>query len=214
MLTARNLARTIDGKLIWNDIDLQVMAGDRIALRGPSGSGKTLLMRSLAGLDDIDGGEIRYMNTPLWDWHIPQYRKHVRYIPQNADFISGSVYDSIKLFFSFKVNRDLTLDESRLNRFLEILQLRDSFLRKTADHLSGGEKQLVALIRSLLLEPDVLLLDEPTSNLDAEMVGRAENLVTLWLNSGGRRCFIWTSHDNRQLDRMTKRSIELTHSVH
>lgn len=209
MFTARNLTRLIDGRPIWTGLSLELKAGERAALRGPSGSGKTLLLRALVGLDELDDGEIRYRGCSLDEWNIPEYRRLVRYIPQDAAFVSGTVRQSIALFFTFRANRDLSLDPALLDSCLKSLQLPESFLDKTADHLSGGEKQLVALIRSLLLKPDILLLDEPTSNLDEAMVSRAESLIEHWMDGDPDRRFIWTSHDTRQLDRMTDRSILL-----
>ncbi len=210
MFAARNLTRLIDGQPIWSGLSLKLDAGERVALRGPSGSGKTLLMRSLVGLDALDEGDIRYKDRSIEEWNIPEYRRLVRYIPQDAAFVSGTVRQSIDLFFTFRVNRELSLDAVLLDSFLHTLQLPESFMDKTADHLSGGEKQVVAILRSLLLRPDVLLLDEPTSNLDEAMVSRVEKLVDVWMDDDPSRCFLWTSHDTRQLDRMTNKSITLT----
>ena len=209
MLTARNLARYIDGRPIWSELSFSIDGGERVALRGPSGSGKTLLMRALVGLDALDDGEVLYRDQRLDEWDIPEDRRLVRYIPQDAAFLSGTVRQSIEQFYTFRANRDLELDEAKLERFLGILKLPDSFLDKTADHLSGGEKQMVAIMRSLLLGPEVLLLDEPTSNLDEAMVARVEALVDAWMDGDPERRFVWTSHDTRQLDRMTERTIKL-----
>jgi len=209
MLIARNITRIIDGKTIWSGLSLKLKEGERVALRGPSGSGKTLLMRALVGLDAVDEGEIRYLDRPITKWHLPEYRRHVRYIPQDAAFVSGSVRDSINLFFSFRANKDLEPDSGQLLAIMRTLQLPETFLDKTAERLSGGEKQIVALVRSLLLKPSVLLLDEPTSNLDEEMVSRMEHLIDLWVQEDAARSLVWTSHDTRQLDRMTTSSISL-----
>ncbi len=209
MLEVRDLVRFIEGRSIWPDLSFSLRPGERVALRGPSGSGKTLLMRALVGLDAVDGGDIRFRDRALADWDIPEYRRLVRYIPQDAAFLSGTVRQSIELFFSFRANRDLQPDNRELARFLDILRLPETFLDKTADFLSGGEKQMVAVMRSLLLKPEILLLDEPTSNLDEAMVGRVESLIEDWMDGDRQRCFVWTSHDSRQLDRLTERSIEL-----
>lgn len=209
MLDVRDLVRFIEGRSIWPDLSFSLTPGDRVALRGRSGSGKTLLMRALVGLDAVDGGEIRFRDRSLAGWDMPEYRRLVRYIPQDAAFLSGTVRQSIALFFSFRANRDLRPSKRELVRVLDILHLPESFLEKTADFLSGGEKQIVAVMRSLLLKPQILLLDEPTSNLDEAMAGRVESLVEDWMDGDRQRCFVWTSHDSRQLDRITVRSIEL-----
>ncbi len=211
MLIARNLARSIDGQIIWSGLSLTLSAGDRVSLRGPTGSGKTLLMRSLVGLDELDEGEILYRDHKIEEWDIPEFRRRVRYIPQDASFVTGTVRESINLFFTFRANRHRELDEAHLSDYMEILELAETFLDKTADHLSGGEKQVVALLRSLLLQPDMLLLDEPTSNLDEAMVGRVERLINMWIEQDPDRAYLWTSHDSRQLDRMTHSSVTLTH---
>lgn len=210
MLLARNLTRSIDGRKIWSDFALKLKAGDRAALRGPSGSGKSLLMRTLVGLDKPDSGEIYFRDRSITEWNIPKYRQIVRYIPQDAAFVRGSVRQSITLFYTFKANRHLTLDESKLQSLLEALLLPPSFLEKTAENLSGGEKQLVAIIRALLLQPEILLLDEPTSNLDDAMVSRVEQIINDWMEADSRRRYLWTSHDTRQLDRMTQTSFTLS----
>lgn len=209
MLSAQNLTRIIDGKPVWDGIALELKAEEMVALRGPSGSGKTLLLRTLAGLDLPDAGEIVYCGRRLEEWDMPEFRRKVRYVPQDAAFPAGTVKQSIDLFFRFRIYQDLSVDSADLNRYLELLALPRSFLDKTADHLSGGEKQIVAIIRTLLLKPEVLLLDEPTSNLDEAMTERVEGLLFSWMESGQDHLLLWTSHDSAQLDRMTGRSIHM-----
>lgn len=212
LLEAKGLTRQIDHRVLWNALDITIAPGERIALRGPSGSGKTLLMRTLSALDLPDEGSIRFQKKLLNTWHLPTYRKKVCYLPQDATFLAGSVRESITAFFSFRSNRDLSWSEDLFTRMLDILQLPHSFADKTADHLSGGEKQLTAIIRSLLLKPVILLLDEPTSNLDEAMTERVEALIDTWMNEDSGRALLWTSHDSRQLDRITRRSIVLADS--
>ena len=209
LLEAKGLQRQIDDRLLWDSLDLSIQSGERIALRGPSGSGKTLLMRTLCALDLPDRGSIRFKQKLLSEWHLPAYRKKVCYLPQDASFLTGTVRASITAFFSFRSNRDLSWSEEHFSRMLDALQLPHSFADKTADHLSGGEKQLTAIIRTLLLEPVILLLDEPTSNLDESMTERVEALITAWMQENSDRAFLWTSHDSRQLDRITQRAIVL-----
>jgi len=77
------------------------------------------------------------------------------------------------------------------------------FLDRRASVLSGGEGQIVGLVRALLLEPEVLLLDEPTAHLDAEATERVEEVVLEWVDAGDRAA-LWTSHDRAQVDRVRR----------
>ena len=80
---------------------------------------------------------------------------------------------------------------------------------QTIESLSGGEQQLISLVRALTLSPTALLLDEPTAALDAETAAKVERLIMDWYRSDESRAFVWSSHDLEQVDRMTMRQIRM-----
>ena len=85
----------------------------------------------------------------------------------------------------------------------------DSFLRQRTERLSGGEAQIVAVVRALLVAPSVLLLDEPTASLDSGTARAIEELIRHWVSASPDRAFIWTSHDRAQLERIAGRLVTL-----
>ena len=108
------------------------------------------------------------------------------------------------------VNHDRHYDRPGILRRLHDLGRDASFLAKAARELSGGEMQIVGLIRALQLDPAVLLLDQPTASLDAETVQSVEQLVDQWLaEEPGRRAMVWVSHDARQVQRVARRVLWL-----
>jgi len=204
LLEARGLGRQVEGRWLWRGLDLRLDPKDIGVLVGPSGTGKSLLFRTLCGLDRPDEGEVRIGGIPLDDLEPPEARSRVLFLSQDPLIVSGSVLDNLSLPLDFGVYGDREFPDR------EVLEGRVQRLGKTADFLdrshevlSGGEAQLVALLRVLLLDPEVLLLDEPTANLDPEAAGTVETLVREWVDADGR-AVLWTSHDPLQADRMQR----------
>lgn len=210
VLQAEGLGRQVaEGRWLWRGFDLRLAAGERLALTGPSGSGKTLLLRTLAGLDRIDEGAVTFAGTPLRGWPMPRYRARVAYLPQRPAMVEGSVETNLRLPFGLKAHRERSYPSAAVDALLERLGRGASFLRQSAAALSGGEAQLVALLRVLLLEPTVLLLDEPSASLDEEVTAALEDVVRAWLDAQPDRAVIWTSHQRSQLERVADRRVAL-----
>lgn len=182
--------------------------GDRLGLRGASGSGKSSLLRVVAGLDPWETGELRFQSNAVSAEAMPGYRRAVVYLPQRAAVIAGTVEDNFRLPFELAIS-DGDYDADAVLELLAVLGVSATFLRRPADGLSGGERQLVALLRAVQLNPVVLLLDEPTASLDPESVARFEQAVAHWhhaSDSGGvRRAYVITSHQAEQVARMSDR---------
>jgi len=190
--------------------DLSLLAGERTALIGASGSGKSVLLRALALLDAPSSGEVLWLGEPVTAPLIPQFRSRACYLPQRAALVEGSVMENLRLPFTLRHNRDNRFDAATAARLLELAGKPRSFLDKAGSDLSGGEAQLVALVRALLLAPQVLLLDEPTSALDPQSVATVETLVMNWLDeSPDARAFLWITHDHAQARRVSTRTLTM-----
>jgi ABC-type iron transport system FetAB ATPase subunit len=177
--------------LIYHDIgpfDLHIEAGECIGLTGPSGAGKTLLLRAVADLEP-HRGLITLNGCPSTDFEPPAWRKRVGMLPAESQWW----YDRVGSHFT-------RCEREQFHR----LDFEPSVSEWEISRLSSGEKQRLALLRLLCNEPDVLLLDEPTANLDEKNSQRVEELLSAY-RENRRAAMIWVSHDMKQLSRMTTR---------
>lgn len=209
LLAARGLACTVAGRELWRDIGIELAGGESLAVVGPSGTGKTLLLRTLAGLRSAEQGDVWCAGKPLGEWWMPAFRAHIVYLAQRPALPDGSVRDALAAPFTLRVHRGQHFDEERAARWLGELGLPPTFLAQATDDLSGGEAQVAALVRALLIDPTVLLLDEPTAALDPDRTQRVEALLRAWLNGAPRRACIWVSHDAAQVGRVSQRALAL-----
>ncbi|MGB5135921.1 MAG: ABC transporter ATP-binding protein [Prochlorococcaceae cyanobacterium] len=193
-LRVEGLCRRIGGRGILAGIDLEVAAGECLALLGPSGCGKSTVLRVIAGLDPCDEGRILLDGRDIT--RQPPARRRV-----------AMVFQSYALYPHLNVERNLTLGmelrgvppaqrEQDLAAVLELLQLGGLRHRRPAD-LSGGQRQRVALARALLRKPQLILLDEPMSNLDAQLREELRPQLRAIL-SGGRAPAIHVTHDQQE----------------
>jgi putative ABC transport system ATP-binding protein len=203
-LEAIGIGRKAGGRWLLCDVSFSVRAGQRLALVGPSGSGKTLLLRSLAMLDPIDTGEIRWQDKIVRGNEVPRFRSRVMYLHQRPTLLEGTVEENLRQPYSLGVHHDKHFDRRRIVALLESLGRPETFLAKQQRDLSGGEAQLSALLRAMQLDPDVLLLDEPTAALDAEATEMVELLVANWFEQQpSGRATVWVTHDHEQARRVS-----------
>jgi putative spermidine/putrescine transport system ATP-binding protein len=147
-------------------IDLEISAGSFVTLLGPSGCGKTTVLRMIAGLEAASGGEIWIKGRRIDE--VPIHKRNVGLVFQNyALFPHKTIFDNVAFGLKY---RDVPKDEirQRVARALDIVRL-PGVERRFPAHLSGGQQQRIALARAVVIEPDVLLLDEPLSALDANL---------------------------------------------
>lgn len=204
MLEALELTRKSQtGVVLLDRVSLRVSSGERWSVFGPTGSGKTLFLRALALLDAVDSGQVLWNGNPIADADVPAYRRKVIYLHQRPALIEGTAEANLKLPLSFHSAKDAVWDETLVMHYLECIGKPWAFLGRMSDQLSGGERQIVALIRALLQGPQVLLLDEPTAALDRDSAGKLESLVQTYLtDSPQERASVWITHDAAQVERV------------
>lgn len=209
LLRATDLQRTVRGAALWRGLGLALEVGTCLLVVGPSGTGKSLLLRQIAGLDPLETGEVLFRGRSQAAWPMPLYRSQVMYLPQKAFVPPGTVEEALKAPFQLRSHAEKSFDREQALRVLEELGRSPDFLAQDAGNLSGGEAQMVALCRALLLSPAVLLLDEATSALDAATAQRAEALLLEWVKHG-ERALMAVSHDPGQQQRLGNTFLNIT----
>ena len=202
LLKAHGLSFRVEKRILWQGFELTLHAGQRLGITGPSGSGKTLLLRTLAGLEPLQSGELVFEGRALAHWSMPTYRARVVYVPQRPAWREGTVDAALRAPFAFNVRHQREFPVGLVRELLRAMGRDEGFLQQRTERLSGGEAQIVALIRALLVEPSVLLLDEPTASLDSGTARAVEDVITHWVSASPDRAYIWTSHDVAQMERV------------
>ncbi len=198
------------GAWLIRDVGISLGFGERLGVLGPSGAGKTVLLRSIALLDPLDEGSVRWEGRVVRGEAVPEYRRRVIYLHQRPALLDGTVEENLRHPFTLRAHRGRAFDPDRAEALLARLGRRPGFLGKNSRDLSGGESQLVGLVRALQLDPAVLLLDEPTASLDPTTAAAVEALLDEWLAAApDGRALVWVSHDADQARRMTDRRIDL-----
>ena len=193
--------------------DFTLRGADRVSITGSSGSGKSVFLRALALLDAPSSGQILWHNQPIANAQIPTYRSRVCYLAQRPALLEGTVEDNLRFPYTLKTLQHLSFDVGVVTTLLAHAGKQPDFLSKNAGDLSGGESQIVSLIRALQLDPQVLLLDEPTAALDPASSRDVEALINAWFAKGPTHAYIWVSHDHEQAHRMSTTQLHMDAGV-
>lgn len=191
--------------VILKDINLTIQKGDKILLKGDSGSGKSTLIKSLLYFEYFQG-RILFNGEPITRKNLCHYRRQSGYISQTIPKFNENVRDFLKIPYTFKSNKTLTLDSQKILEMLEKLNFTGSILEKNFTGLSGGEKQRLLILQMMMLEKPIYLLDEVTSALDKKNIRAAVSLIT----GDETRTILSISHNQEWEDHCT-RVIELDH---
>jgi putative ABC transport system ATP-binding protein len=178
---------------VLDGVDFAAGEGDLVVVSGPSGGGKSTFLRLLCHLETPTGGEVRFRGTPLAEIPAPELRRRAAYLQQVPVVLPLSIEENLLLPFTLRSNRLPRPSRADLRHMLAVVGLDGVSLEKSAEELSVGQKQRVCLVRTLLLQPDVLLLDEPLSALDA-CAAEAVLALLVDVNRSARTTVVMVSH--------------------
>lgn len=204
LLSLVHLSYAVDNQTILNDIHFDVARGERVAVFGHSGAGKSTLIRLLNRLDEPTAGTVLLNGQDYREIDPRTLRQKIGMVMQQPYLFPGTVADNI--LYGPQV-QGRPMDRASIETLLAEVEL-PGFADREVSSLSGGEAQRVSLARTLANDPDVLLLDEPTSSLDQSVKRDIERLILKIIEEEGVTCIL-VSHDRDQVRRMADRVIKL-----
>ena len=206
LLHCQNISKTFGSVVAISELDLSINPGEIISILGPSGCGKTTLLRLIAGLDAPDEGSITLNNRILVDgttW-VPPHKRGV-----------GMVFQEFALFPHKTVKENIEFGLSELNSYQKSTRVKDALNltriteleNRFPNELSGGQQQRVAIARALVSDPDILVCDEPTGDLDRNTATEILDLLQI-LNRDHGKTILMVTHDPVAAD-SAKRTLHL-----
>lgn len=172
----RYVSKTFNGITALNNVSLEVNEGEIFALLGPSGSGKTTLLKILALIEKPSSGEVYFNEERVSDKNLQQMRMQATMIFQKTVVFNTTIYNNVAYGLKLRKIPENKIKE-KVNDILKIVKL-ENFEKRLANRLSGGEQQRVALARALVLGAKLVLLDEPTANLDPRNAAIIEEVIS------------------------------------
>lgn len=206
MLKLQGISKVYNEKKVLEDINLEVRGGETLGVIGPTGSGKTTLLKIIDLLEEPTTGRIIFDGIDVLNVPAFKVRRRMGMVFQETPILKGTVHDNI--IYGQRL-RGREPGEEEIKRVLELVGLV-GYEDRDARVLSGGEKQRLALGRALINEPELLLLDEPTSNLDPISKKRIEEAIK---ELKGEITIIFTTHDLIQGQHLAERIAILNNRI-
>ncbi|MCX7593459.1 MAG: energy-coupling factor ABC transporter ATP-binding protein [Fischerella sp.] len=194
------------GEPVLRGISFTLNAGDRVALMGPTGSGKSTLLENLVGLKQPQSGKIWINGIPVESKTLPQVRRQIGFgfqDPNDQLFMPTILEDVTFGPRNYGVSPAIAIDKAR--HLLANFGL-EAYVNRSAHELSGGQRRLAALAAILALEPEILILDEPTNGLDPAWRRHFAQLLLQWQG----KVMLIASHDLHWLSKVTRRALVLS----
>jgi len=201
-LHLKNISKFFGEAKAVDDVTLDVKERELFFLLGPSGCGKTTCLRVIAGFYKPDVGELYFDDRLMND--VPPYKRNIGMVFQNyALWPHMSVYENVE--YGLNVRKlPAKVKKEKVERVLEIVRM-EKYANRSPNQLSGGQQQRIALARALVIEPDVLLLDEPLSNLDAKLrLEMRKEIKRIHLEAGITAVYV--THDQKEALSMADRT--------
>lgn len=196
LLELQHVGYRVGDTPILQDVNLKIDKQEWVTIAGPSGSGKSTLVRIIASLLSKTSGELRFAGQPIESYDPIAYRRRVSYAFQQPTLFGETVADN--LAFPYQIRQE-PFDQQRAITALEYVGLGEADLTKHVTDLSGGQRQRIALLRNVMIYPEVLILDEVTAGLDAENKTFVWNMIQHF-NQDDHLTIIAITHDQSEIE--------------
>jgi len=205
LLSLRGITKKYGKVTALNKVNLEILERDLLAIIGPNGAGKTTLLKIMAGIETPTEGEIVYKGKEITD-NLDVIRRNCTMVFQKTVVFNTTVFNNVA--YGLKIRRVPENEiKNMVNEALEVVKLK-GYEKRQARRLSGGEQQRVALARALVLRPEILLLDEPTANLDPKTTSMVEEVIN-YANRELGTTIVVATHNMFQVQKMAKRAVLL-----
>ena len=198
----KDVTKVYGSKIVLDRVNLQICEGEILALLGPNGSGKTTILKILAFIENPTGGEVTFQGEKVNFKNTEKVRLESTLVFQKTTLFGTSVYNNIAYGLKIRKVPKETRDRE-VKKALELVKL-SGFEKRNARKLSGGEQQRVAIARALVLKTKLLLLDEPTANLDPKNAGILEEVIDT-VNQEDKVTIVMATHNMFQAKKLPHR---------